>query len=320
MPKPLFVFVQFDFPWTLGPADGRYLLRSRADGEPERVVVLQTLGEPAAPASRVTLVDPVSLAAESQARAWLDDVERDGRRAVEDALALANRVVYLHRIAAADPYAHELSATQALAIRAGWGAGEDLASGRYTYAHELPAGHKAGKRRSLLRFGGRRARSSELNRQERFASLLGAKVPTLLCEELALRARLDLDQGRLALAALALSSALSAAREELRGERREDLALRIDELEQLRAGVDAQARAALSAAGGSAPGQQGGGAREPAAGAGTAAPELGAGAAGAADATPSPPLDEEALGHALERLEAALRARAGSAARDRSAG
>jgi hypothetical protein len=278
MPAPLFVFVQMDFPWTLGPADGRYLLRARPGGDPERVLVLQTLSEGAVAHSRITLVDPVSLAAEQQARAWLEELEGEQRSAIEEALHLVNRVVHFHRIAAADPYVHEVSATQALAIRAGWGTGEELAAGRYTHASELPSGRQAGARRGLLRRGSRRERQSALVAQERLALLLGAHVPTLAAEELALRARLDLDQSRDALAVRSLQAALDAALSELRSERREELALRIDELDQLRTVIEGQA-------GGD--------------------PEN---------------LDAEALAHALGRLEAALRARAAAAARDRRAG
>ncbi len=86
-----------------------------------------------------------------------------------------------------------------------------------------------------------------------------------------LRARLDLDQGRLAHAALELDRAYAAALPELKAEGRQDLAIRIAELEQLRGGVVAQAQAALSD-GGEGP-------------------------------------DEAVVAHALERLEAALRAR-----------
>ena len=43
MPEQLFVFIQLEFPWALGPADGRYLLRRDPGSEPERVVVLGTL-------------------------------------------------------------------------------------------------------------------------------------------------------------------------------------------------------------------------------------------------------------------------------------
>lgn len=293
MPPPLFVFVQIDFPWSLGPAEGRYLLRERPGAEPERVLVMQTVRDGERSATRITLIDPVSLPAESQARAWLEDLERDSRSAIEDALHYLNRVVHLHRIATADPYVRELPATQARAIRAGWGTGEQLAAGRYSHARELPVGAGAGKRRGLLRRGRRRERVSALTAQERLASLLGAHVPPLLSEELALRARLDFDQGRLGLAALELTSALSTAVAELRGERREDLALRIDELERLRPGVEALAQKLRDGAQSPPPG---------------AVPPPGAPAA--ADRMPDASAAEDPLEHALGRLEAALRARA----------
>ncbi|MFI5037891.1 MAG: hypothetical protein ACHP93_05375, partial [Solirubrobacterales bacterium] len=132
MPARLFLFLQFEFPWELGPPDGRYLLRSGAAAEPERVVVLGTLGaaprvsargpglpilrrsrrgrvlaggprEPARVATtRVTIVDPIPLSAERQARAWLDDL--DTERDASAALTVLNRVLRFHRIASADPY------------------------------------------------------------------------------------------------------------------------------------------------------------------------------------------------------------------------
>jgi hypothetical protein len=300
MPQRLFIFIQMEFPWALGPADGRYLLRPRPEGEPERVVVLGTLGtghgadggrspgsvrgsllgrlgartpsvaplpEPAAVSTtRVTIIDPISLSAEQQARAWLDDLDRE--HDVLAATAVVNRVLHAHRIAAADPYVHEISPAQALVIRAGWGEGEQVAGGRWLHARELswqPGGRKP---------GGRRARSSALRPQERLAMLLGAKSRMLLCEELTLRARLDLDQDRPRHAALELADAYGAAVTELRSEGRQDLAIRIAELEQLQSGVTEQARLAH--------------------------PEL--------EQEP----DEETLAHALGRLEAALRARTAS--------
>jgi hypothetical protein len=39
-----FLFVQLEFPWELGPSDGRYLLRAHDASDPEHVVVLDTLG------------------------------------------------------------------------------------------------------------------------------------------------------------------------------------------------------------------------------------------------------------------------------------
>jgi hypothetical protein len=292
MTERLFLFLQMEFPWELGPPDGRYLLRAREGAQPERVVVLGTLGaqrrasargqllsgsrrsqtrrrRPVAPepqpapvaTARATIVDPISLSAERQAQAWLADL--DGEREIRAAVAVLNRVLHFHRIASANPYVHEVSPDQALVIRAGWGEGEQVADGLWMHALELPWRGPAGVRRK--RIGDRAA---ALRPQERLAELLGARGVTLLCEELVLRARLDLDEGRLAHAAIELQAAYAAALKELPGERREDLAIRIAELGKLQAGVVAQARAVLEA--------------DP---------------------------DEEVVRHALERLEAALRAR-----------
>jgi hypothetical protein len=274
----LFLFMQMEFPWELGPADGRYLLRTRAEDEPERavvperVVVLNTVGaarrrgglaarrgqttpEPTpVPTARATVIDPVPVSAERQAHAWLAelDAEHEARRAA----AALNRVLFAHRIATADPHVRELSPAQALIVRAGWGEGEQVAYGQWLHARELTWSERRAQRRAAV-----------LRPLERFAALLGAREQALLCEELALRARLDLDQGRLAHAALELEQAYGAALAELSPEERPDLALRITELEQLRPGVVEAAR--------TAPGEP----------------------------------DEEAISHALARLEAALRAR-----------
>jgi hypothetical protein len=297
VPERLFIFIQMEFPWALGPADGRYLLRDGPDAEPERVVVLGTLGaarlplgragtgaprpqsrwrarsgQPATPepalvrTTRVTVIDPISVSAELQARAWLQDLDRE--REVRQAASTVNRVLHSHRVAAADPYVHEVSPAQALVIRAGWGQGEQVADGEWLHARELPwASSGAGGRRR----GARRDRSAVLRPQERLAALLGARSTMLLCEEFALRARLDLDHQRLAHAAIELEGAFAAALPELRAEDRQDLAIRVAELDQLQPLVSEQARTALA-----------GGEQLP---------------------------DADELEHALGRLEAALRAR-----------
>jgi hypothetical protein len=329
MPDRLFLFIQFEFPWELGPPDGRYLMRPHEGAEPERVVVLGTLGarrraptrgqrlseatrggsrkreaepepEPVA-TTRATLVDPVSLSAERQAKAWL--AELDGEREIRAALAVLNRVLHFHRIAAADPHVHEVAAEQALVIRAGWGEGEQVADGVWTYASELRWRGPSGVRKK--RIGDRAAALRPL---ERLAVLLAARGVALLCEDLVLRARVDLDHGRTAHAAIELQGAYAAALAELPAERREDLAIRFAELQQLRGGVDAQARAALGLAAGSTPlqdaaSQTAGGAREEQ-GDGDAGSAQGARADGAATV-----LDEDVVRHALGRLEAILRAR-----------
>jgi hypothetical protein len=293
MSDRLFLFVQFEFPWELGPPDGRYLIREQEGADPERVVVLTTLGaqrrapargqllsaatrskqrrRPAPPepeptpvaTARATLVDPISVSVERQAKAWLSDL--DGEREIETAAAVLNRVLHYHRIAAANPYVHEISPDQALVIRAGWGEGEQVADGLWLHARELPWRGPAGVRKK--RIGDRAA---ALRPQERLAELLGGRGMTLLCEDLVLRARQDLDHGRVAHAAIELQGAYAAALAELPAERREDLAIRLAELQKLRGGVDEQARAAFASAG---------------------------------------ELDADVVRHALGRLEATLRAR-----------
>ena len=302
MGEQLFLFIQMEFPWALGPPDGRYLLRSQVDarararrragharrrrasgrgqaqppgaagaGRPlEQGARARRPSPPRSPTARATIVDPVSVSAEHQAQAWLDDL--DAERDVGAAVAVLNRLLHSHRIATADPYIHELSPAQAIVIRAGWGEGEQVAYGRWVHARELPpisSQRGPAKRRRLIK-----DHTAALRPEERLAELLRTRGVPLLCEDLALRARLDLDQGRLALAAIELERAIAAALPEVRAEGRQDLALRMAELEQLQSQVNAQARAAM--------------------------PD-GTGAA-----------DEEVVRHALERLEALLRARTAS--------
>ena len=175
-------------------------------------------------------------------------------------------------------------------IRAGWGEGEQVADGLWLQARELQWRGPQGVRRK--RIGDRAAALRPL---ERMAELLGGRGTTLLCEELVLRARADLDNGRPAHAAIELRSAYAAALAQLPGERREDLAIRIDELGKLRAGVEAQARAALASVGARADRRRRRGRSRRALGDG--------------EVPAAAELDEEVLRHALGRLEATLRAR-----------
>ena len=316
MAERLFLFVQMEFPWELGPADGRYLLRAGAGEEPERVVILETVGatprrgrlgarrrppvEPGwaglssmtVPSTRATVIDPVSVSAERQARAWL--AQLDAEREAHTTAVTLNRLLFAHRIATADPHVRELSPAQALAARAGWGEGEQVAYGQWSYAREL-----------RLREHRTRRRSAALRPQERFAALLGAREVPLLCEELTLRARLDLDQGRLVHAALELNQAYDAALLELPAEDRPDLAPRIAELEQLRPGVIAAARGVLGKSDRMTPTDS----DEQALGQALARTALGGGTPGAAGSD-APAPDKEVISHTLGRLEATLRARA----------
>lgn len=246
----LFTFVQFEFPWELGPPDGRYVLRDNADETQLRVLVIapQTAaprrrlrgrrGRSATPdpapvrTSRATVVrgHPVD---EAAASSWMGDPGRH----VPGELAVLNRVLALHRVAAADPSVREAARDQALVVRVGYGRGEEVAEGHWTEAVEPPPEKRAR----------RVEREGALRPQERLAALLGGRDAALACEELVLRARGDLEAGRLREAALQLRVALEAAIAELEAWRdRGDLATRIGELREERGPVGAAANAALS--------------------------------------------------------------------------
>ena len=243
--------MQWEFAGRLGPEAGRYVVRRYAGDDPRHVVVIGDVEAPrkrrlarrrprtaapgAAPESvdvtRATVIstDPLP---EDGARAWLDEAVREDARVVDDALVLLNRAIHGHRLSAGDPYVREVSAGMALATRVGYGSGEQVADGDWEEARELPP--PAAKRSVLL------------VPQQRLAALLSGRDVALACEELALRARLDLDQERGREAALQLSLALDAALAELEGWRGSAaVATRLDELRGHRETVAAVAAAAL---------------------------------------------------------------------------
>ncbi len=254
---PLFRFVQLELPWELGPPDGRYVIRGHA-GTPRHVLVLATLeaGErrgglrlgrgrrprraPSGPVpaavtvTRATLVDVEPFASRAAAGAWR--AELDGEAEAAAAVRVLNRVLHAQRTAAADPYVREVARGQALVVRVGVGEGEQVAHGSWSEAVELPAPPR--DRPS--------GRAAALRPQERLAALLGGRDVALACEELTLRARIDLDAGRGREAALQLRVALEAALAELVpwGDR-PDVADRLAALRQERGAVGDAANSAL---------------------------------------------------------------------------
>lgn len=233
-----FRFVQFEFPWVLGPPDGRYVVRETAGDPASHVLVLATLGaperwrlrdrrgRPAAPepspvpvtTARATVVDaePTSPA---DAERW---VAAAGAEEAIAGLAVVVRAVRAHRVASGDPTVRDPSLPQALVVRVGCGAGEQVADGRWSAARELPPPRP-----------GRRGRGTGLRPQERMAALLGGHEGALACEELALRARADLDAGQLREAALQLRAALASAIAELpAGRGSAELSGRVTELRE----------------------------------------------------------------------------------------
>ncbi len=221
--------MQFEFPGALDVPDGRYLARGE-DGQ--RVLVVETVGAPppprrrrrrpkeseagaeleSLPLSRVTVVrahEPFESG--DDAERWLADAiasEDSIEATVADGVGLLNRALHAHAVASADQLGVELQADRAATVRIGYGSGKEVASGRFTTAHEVDI------------HGGqsqRRRRDEELRPQERVAAVLGGRERFDACETLLLRARTDLDAGRLREAALQLRVAVEAMLVELDG-------------------------------------------------------------------------------------------------------
>jgi hypothetical protein len=172
-----------------------------------------------------------------------------------------NRALHAFRLVTADPYLHPVGRQHALVARVGFGAGEQVADGLWADARELRADPR------------RLPRAKVLQPQARLAAVLTSRERALVCEELALRARLDLDAGRGREASLQVLVALDAAVAELQADpTAQELASRLGELREQRDAVAAAAQTAL--------------------------------------AGPVSNAELEAVAHVLSRIEAALRARA----------
>jgi hypothetical protein len=138
---------------------------------------------------------------------WTLAAEEEIEAAVADAIALLNRALHAHAAASANPRGAELSAERAVSVRIGYGSGAEVAAGRFAAAHEVDV--RAGTTSQ------RRRREEELRPQERLAAVLGGRERIDACETLILRARADLDAGRLREAALQLRIGLEALLVEL---------------------------------------------------------------------------------------------------------
>jgi hypothetical protein len=203
------------------PRRRRRAARARkADSDPVAVEV-----------TRATVIGAEPLGELDAADAWLARAVGE-ETVVQEALAVLNQAVAGHRLAAFDPSVADATTARALVCRVGYGTGEQVAEGEWESAREVPPP---------------RASRSMFSPAERVAAILGGRDVALACEELALRARGDLEHGRVREAALQLSVALDAALAELEVWR-EQLAQRLDELESLRPGVRAAADAALRGA------------------------------------------------------------------------
>lgn len=155
------------------------------------------------PTSRATIVRARPFGTSDEADTWLDATASESDDAVAGATRALNFVLRSHRAAAGDPYARDVRSDHALAVRLGYGEGEQVADGRFDRAVELPRAPRKGKR------------GEALAPQERLAAVLGGRDALLVGEELLLRAQLDVDAGRPREAALQARVALEALLGEL---------------------------------------------------------------------------------------------------------
>ncbi|HXS33752.1 MAG TPA: hypothetical protein VN758_08275 [Solirubrobacterales bacterium] len=226
----LFGFAQFEFAGTLAVADGRYVVR---DGEFERVLVLETLGAPSPPRrrrrrsreveagglpaslplSRATTVRASEpFATEGDAASWLEQASADEDAVdelVAEGIGLLNRALHAHAVASGDSHVQALTPRLAVAVRLGYGSGEQVADGEFSAAREVDTEAGPASRRQQ--------RAEELRPQERLAAVLGGRERLDVCETLLLRAKADLDAGRNREAALQLRVGFESLLAELRG-------------------------------------------------------------------------------------------------------
>lgn len=144
-----------------------------------------------------------------EAAAWLARAtvnEDTVDAAVETGIALLNDALHAQAVAAADPQVATFTPERAVAVRLGYGSGDQIADGAFREAREVDV-NAAGSPR--------RRRQEELRPQERAAAVLRGREQFAACEPLLLRARADLDAGRRREAALQLRIGIDAMLAEL---------------------------------------------------------------------------------------------------------
>jgi hypothetical protein len=166
-------------------------------------------GQTQVPVTRLMVVFAAEL--EGEPEAWLERVRKEGAERddlIERGLACIRRAVAARRVTATDPAIADPTTESMLAIRIGFGEGDELVERQWEQAIEVPLDTE------------RASRGEALRPQERMAALLGLRDTPLACEELVLRARADLsaDRGREAALQLRVAlEALLAERERLTG-------------------------------------------------------------------------------------------------------
>ncbi|HWD65771.1 MAG TPA: hypothetical protein VG405_11410 [Solirubrobacteraceae bacterium] len=216
------------------------LVLATLDAQPRRARLGRTRREaspepPPTPVStgRATVISAATpLASPAAARRWLADA---GESQLTADLSVLNRALHAFALIAADPYLPQVGRGHLLVARVGYGDGEEVAYGRWSEARELLAPRTSQRRAQVLQ------------PQARLAAVMGGREPLLAGETLALRARADLEAGRIREAALQVWVALDATLAELGGDPAADaLAERLEELSEQRDAVADAAQAALA--------------------------------------------------------------------------
>ena len=150
----------------------------------------------------MTVISSTGFEDEAAAKEWLERCRRDEsaqRDLTGGSLLVVNRAIHGHRVAGSDPYVRDVSQAQAQAIRIGYGTGDDVVDGHWRDAYDV---HLEAAKRSNRR--------QILAPQEELAGILSGKVPAYVSDDLVIRARLDVEQGRHEQAALQLRAGLDA--------------------------------------------------------------------------------------------------------------
>lgn len=246
---PLFRIVQVEVAGEFDLSPGRWTVRGHAN-RPRAVVIVAATERPrrrfrrsrrrkqdaaTIPATRLTVVEADPLDVPDPER-WLAGA--DGPAVLDDAISVLQRLLHLSAIAANDPHPRPLRLRDLTRATLAYGTGHEGSEGRWT----------AGRRLSVPADRPERVRRSGrgLGSEERLAELLGGRDAVLAAEPLTLRARQDLDAGRVREAALQLRIATEVAIAELepwRAAPRLDDALR--ELRDARGAVAEIAAAAV---------------------------------------------------------------------------
>ena len=156
------------------------------------------------PLTRATFIRASPLDGEEAAADWLESVCADRNLwapLTAEATAQINRALHAHRTATGDPHLADVDPARAVAVRFGYGSGDEVADGRWQAARELTE-------RDRLKLPGRDLEA--LRPQERIAAVLAGREVVGPHEELIVRARGDLDAGRAPTAALGLHAGLEA--------------------------------------------------------------------------------------------------------------